>query len=73
MKPAYITAQSYGRSLPIRLGHTATACRMLPIAGIKFVIGRCPYPTRDAEQRANGIERAKATLEAKSEFVGVGL
>jgi hypothetical protein len=46
---------------------------MFPIAGIKFVIGWRPYPTRDAEQRAKGIERVKATVEAKSEFVEVGL
>ena len=46
---------------------------MLPIAGIKFVIGWRPHPTRDAEQRAKGIERVKATVEAKSEFVEVGL
>src|SRR5271169_6480411 len=60
-------------TLPIRLSHTATACRMLPIAGIKFVIGWRPYPTRDAEQGAKCIERVKATVEAKREFVEVGL
>ena len=46
---------------------------MLPIAGIKFVIGWRPHPTRDAEQGAKGIEGVKATVEAKSEFVEVDL
>jgi hypothetical protein len=63
----------YVYPLPIRLRHTSTGYRVLPIAGIKLVIGRRSYPTRDAEQRAKGIERVETTVEAKSEFVEVGL
>ena len=59
--------------LPIRLTHTATARRVLPVAGIKLGIGRCLYLTSDAEQRAEGVERVKAPVEAKRKFVEVSL
>src|SRR5271166_3979971 len=61
------------RSLPIRLTHTATRCRVHPVAGIKFGTGRRLCITSDAEQRAEGVERVEAPVEAKREFVEVGL
>ena len=60
-------------TLPIRLTHTATRCRVQPVAGIKFGIGRRLCITSDAEQRAEGVERVEAPVEAKREFVEVGL
>lgn len=37
-------------SLPIRLRHTPTRCRVRPFAGIEFGVGRCFHITSDAEQ-----------------------
>ena len=61
------------RSLPIRLTHTPATCRMQPVAGIQLGIGWCLYITSDAEQRAEGVERIEAPIEAKRKFVEVGL
>ena len=41
--------------------------------GIKLGIGGRRYRTGDAEQRAEGVERVKAPVEAKRKFVEVGL
>ena len=60
-------------SLPVRLTHTPATCRVRPFAGIKLGIGRRLYITSDAEQRAEGVERVEAPVEAKREFVEVGL
>jgi hypothetical protein len=60
-------------SSPIGLTHTPTTRRMLPVAGIKLGIGRRLYCAGDAEQRAEGIERVEAPVEAKRKFVEVGL
>ena len=46
---------------------------MRPVAGIKLGIGRRFYIASDAEQRAEGVERVEAAVEAKREFVEVGL
>ena len=59
--------------LPIRLTHTRATGRVLPVAGIKLGIGRRLYLAGDAEQRAEGIERVEAPVEAKRIFVEVGL
>ena len=59
--------------LPIRLTHTSATCWVLPVAGIKLGIGRRLYITGDAEQRAESVERVEAPVEAKREFVEVGL
>src|SRR5208283_3779472 len=59
--------------LPIRLTHTPTTCRVRPVAGIKLSIGRCFYFASDAEQRAEGVERVEAPIEAKRKFVEVSL
>ena len=60
--------------LPIRLTHTPTTTRrMLPVAGIKLGVGRCLHLPRNSEQRAEGIERVEAPVEAKRKFVEVGL
>ena len=61
------------QTLPIRLTHTPTIRRVLPVAGIKLGIGRRLYLAGDAEQRAEGIKRVEATVEAKRKFVEVGL
>src|SRR5208283_4533055 len=60
-------------TLPIRLTHTPTTCRVRPVAGIKLSIGRCFYFASDAEQRAEGVERVEAPIEAKRKFVEVSL
>jgi hypothetical protein len=59
--------------LPIRLRHTPATCRVRPVAGIELGIGRRVYITGDAEQRAESVERVEAPVEAKREFVEVGL
>ena len=59
--------------LHIRLTHTPTTFRVRPVAGIKLGIGRRFYIASDAEQRAEGVERVEAAVEAKREFVEVGL
>lgn len=46
---------------------------MSPFAGIKFGVSRCSNIARDAEQRAKGVERIEAPVEAKREFVEVSL
>ena len=61
------------RSTPIRLTHTPTRCRVLPVAGIKLGIGRRLCVASDAEQRTEGVERVEAPVEPKREFVEVGL
>ena len=60
-------------TLPIRLRHTPATCWVRPVAGIKLGIGRRLYITGDAEQRAESVERVEAPVEAKREFVEVGL
>jgi hypothetical protein len=60
-------------SLPIRLRHTPATCWVRPVAGIKLGVGRRLYITGDAEQRAESVERVEAPVEAKREFVEVGL
>src|SRR5271165_7403042 len=68
-----IPATKLNGSLPIRLTHTPTTCRVRPVAGIKLSIGRCFYFASDAEQRAEGVERVEAPIEAKRKFVEVSL
>ena len=60
-------------SVPIRLTQTPTTCRVPPSAGIKLGVGRCLNPARDAEQRAEGVERVEAPVEAERELIEVGL
>jgi hypothetical protein len=61
------------QTLPIRLRHTPATCWVRPVAGIKLGVGRRLYITGDAEQRAESVERVEAPVEAKREFVEVGL
>ena len=46
---------------------------VLPLAAVEAVIGRAFAIGPDAEQRAEGVERVEAPIEAKREFVEVGL
>src|SRR5208283_1176299 len=59
------------QSVPIR--QTPARCRVRPRAGIKFSIGRRLSPARDAEQRAEGVERVEPPVEAERELIEVGL
>ena len=63
----------FGSTVPIRLTQTPTTCRVRPVAGIKFGVGRRLGTARDAEQRAEGVERVEAPIEAERELVEVGL
>jgi len=44
-----------------------------PRSGIKLGIGRRFNAAGDAEQRAEGVERVEAPVEAEREFIEVGL
>ena len=46
---------------------------MGPVPGVKLDVGRRRGVACDAEQRAEGVERVKAPVEPKREFVEVGL
>ena len=59
--------------MPIRLMQTPATCRVHPRAGIKVGIGRRLNPARDAEQRAEGVERVEPSVEAERELIEVGL
>src|SRR5271168_2760651 len=59
--------------LPIRLTQTPARCRVRPRAGIKVGIGRRVNAARDAEQRAERVERVKTPVEAERELIEVGL
>ena len=59
--------------LPIRLMQTPATCGVRPRAGIEVGIGRRLDPARDAEQRAEGVERVEPSVEAERELVEVGL
>ena len=61
------------RSTPIRLTHTPTRCRVIPVAGKKLDIGRRLCVASDTEQRTEAVERVEAPVEPKREFVEVGL
>ena len=52
---------------------TPATCRVRPRAGIKVGIGRRLNPARDAEQRAEGVERVETSVEAERELIEVGL
>ncbi len=71
--PADATAEIEDDCLPIRLMQTPATCRVRPRAGIKFGIGRRLSPARDAEQRAEGVERVEPSVEAERELIEVGL
>ncbi len=60
-------------TVPIRLTQTPPRCRVRPRAGIKVGIGRRLNPARDAEQRAEGVERVEPPVEAERELIEVGL
>jgi hypothetical protein len=57
----------------IRLTQTPARCRVRPRAGIKVGVGRRLNPARDAEQRAEGVERVEPSVEAERELIEVGL
>ena len=59
--------------MPIRLTQTPPRCRVFPCAGIEVGIGRGLGAARDAEQRAEGVERVETPIEAERELVEVGL
>jgi hypothetical protein len=61
------------RIVPIRLSQTPTRCRVDPRSGIKLGIGRRRDIARDAEQRAEGVERVETPVEAERELIEVGL
>src|SRR5208282_2691506 len=60
-------------SVPIRLTQTPARCRVRPHAGIKVGIGRRLNTARDAEQRAERVERVETPVEAERELIEVGL
>ena len=59
--------------VPIRLGQTPTTCRMRPLTGIEPRVGRRLNAARDAEERAEGVERVVPSVEAERELVEIGL
>jgi hypothetical protein len=59
--------------VPIRLTQTPARCRVRPRAGIKVGIGRRLNPARNAEQRAERVERVESPVEAERELIEVGL
>src|SRR5271157_4109473 len=59
--------------VPIRLTQTPARCRVRPRAGIKVGIGRRLNTARDAEQRAERVERVETPVEAERELIEVGL
>src|SRR5271168_1131257 len=63
----------FGRTVPIRLTQTPARCRVRPRAGIKVGIGRRLNTARDAEQRAERVERVETPVEAERELIEVGL
>jgi hypothetical protein len=60
-------------SVPIRLTQTPPRCGMRPRAGIEVGIGRRLNTARDAEQRAERVERVETPVEAECELIEVGL
>src|SRR5208282_4101844 len=54
--------------VPIRLTQTPARCRVRPHAGIKVGIGRRLNTARDAEQRAERVERVETPVEAEREL-----
>ena len=52
---------------------TPATCRVRPRAGIKVGIGRRLNTARDAEQRAERVERVETPVEAERELIEVGL
>ena len=61
------------RPLPIRLTPMTATCRVPPLSRVEFGIGWSGGVARDAEQRAEGVERVKPPVEAEGELVEVGL
>ena len=61
------------RTLPIRLTPMTATCRVPPLSRVEFGIGWSGGVARDAEQRAEGVERVKPPVEAEGELVEVGL
>src|SRR5208337_91068 len=59
--------------VPIRLTQTPARCRVRPRARIKVGIGRRLNAARDAEQRAERVERVETPVEAERELIEVGL
>ena len=68
-----LAADSEQPSVPIRLTQTPARCRVRPRAGIKVGIGRRLNPARNAEQRAERVERVESPVEAERELIEVGL
>ncbi len=61
------------QTVPIRLSQTPTTCGVDPCSRVKLGIGWRLGAARDAEQRAEGVERIKAPVEPEGEFIEVGL
>jgi hypothetical protein len=59
--------------LPIRLRHTPTTGWVCPFSRVKLFEGWGNNVARNSEQRTKGVERIEATIEAKREFVEIGL
>ena len=68
-----VLLQRYVYSVPIRFSPTPTTCSVLPFSGVKFIVSRRGRGTGDPEQGAKAVERIEASVEAKGEFVQVGL
>jgi predicted type IV restriction endonuclease len=64
---------SQQHTVPIRLGQTPTTCRMRPLTGIELRVGWRLNCARDAEERAEGVERVEPSVEAERELVEIGL
>ena len=60
-------------TVPIRLTQTPARCRVRPRAGIKVGIGRRLNTARDAEERAERVERVETPVEAERKLIEVGL
>jgi len=60
-------------SMPIRLRHTPTTGWVCPFSRVKLFEGWGNNIARDSEQRTKSVERIEPTIEAKREFVKIGL
>ena len=67
------TVKGFNQNVPIRLTQTPARCRVRPRARIKVGIGRRLNAARDAEQRAERVERVETPVEAERELIEVGL
>lgn len=67
------TDETEARTMPIRFSPMTTRFRMLPFTRIQAGISGSLVAAREAEQRAEAVERVVAAVEAEGELVEVGL